>query len=95
MKGKTIQVRWDNLDDSNNKGSDDNSNNFVAFTTAIGNANFSCESIYKNSNINDETYGLNDNDDVQEANDKLVEVLLILKKQNVKLTKKIKKLIKD
>lgn len=94
-KGKAMQVTQDDLDDSDNERSNDDSNNFVAFTTSIGFANCFCTSVLKITNIDDESYESNDNENLQKAYNKLFEVSFTLNKHNVKLTKKIKKPMKD
>lgn len=50
--------------DFDNKGSNDNSNNFVTFTATIGYANSFLESILENTNIDDEDNEANDNEDL-------------------------------
>lgn len=89
--GKAIQIIWNNLDDSDNEGSDNDSNNFIIFTISIGSSRSFFMSLYQNTHINDKTCELNDNENIKKAYNKLFEMLLTLKEQNVNLIKKIKK----
>lgn len=63
------------------EGSDDNLNNFIDFTASIGSANFFYGSVSKNIDIDDETYKLNDNENLQEAFNKILKCCLPLRKR--------------
>lgn len=87
-----MHVTWDDSDDTDDEESDDDSHNFITFTISIGSSNSSYESV---SDIDDEAYKSNDNEDLQVVYNKLFKVSLTLKNFNAKLTKKIKKLVMD
>lgn len=49
-----MHVKWDNSDDSDDEGSDNDSNNFIVVTAPIVSTNYSCESVSKNPCIVEE-----------------------------------------
>lgn len=75
-------------------GFNDDSNNFITFTTSIGYVNSFYESVSENIDIDDEGHDSNNNKDLQEAYNKTL-WNITFKKLNAKLTKNIKKLMKD
>lgn len=93
-KPKSCKLTLDNSDNSDVEGQDSESNNFITFTIYIVSTNSSYESISEIPDSNGEAYNSYKNKDIQDIHNKLFEVQLTLKKQNMKFTKKIKSLLK-
>lgn len=89
-KGKAMQLLKDDSHDSHVEKSDNKLTDSGIFTVFVVFADSSCEPVLEIPDTNDEKYNPDENKDIYDVCNNLFEILPILKKQNMKLTKKIK-----